>query len=771
MAEGTIDQLTISIKSSASTAAKAIDKLSLSLANLYKNINLDVLNKFNTTLGNISDSAKGATKGLKKLSNADFSGASKGLSRISGTLSSASNFLLKGVNIAAMTSVLKNAVSTASSYYETVNYFNVAMGQFSEEAYAYAQKVSDLLGVDEDQWMNNQATFMSLAATFGNTADNAYLMSKNLTQLVYDLSSLKNVNADVAMQKLRSAFAGEIEPLRDWGVDLSKANLQLVAMEHNITKTFDNMTQAEKSQLRYVTIMNQLEYAMGDLSKTLDAPANQMRVLEASITKAARALGNIFIPLLNMVLPMLISFARIVRIVLEQIAALFNIKFPSVENWNRYSDAVDTYSGSLDKARGRAKKLKKQLAGFDEINNLTTNDSGSGSSPLTGTFGGLGLPTYESLGKNFIDPALEQRIANITVKIKELLPMLVAIGTTIMTWRGYFAALNLIPKLMKLWEWIKNLWVLISANPIMAIIALIAGVIAYVITLYNTSEEFRAKVDAILANIKAKFIEVWGVLKQKIEAISAVLKVAIEAAGNALIWLWNNILVPVGKFLGGVFKAAIIEVVAGITLAKIAFIAVGSVIKTTFTAVVSFFKTTWTTIKGIFEGIITFITGVFTGDWDKAWQGVSDIFASIFNGLKELFKIPINWIIDGINTFIKGLNKIKIPDWVPVVGGKGFHINTIQRLATGGVVSSPTTALIGESGAEAVVPLERNTEWINKVAAQISDSRSDNNETVAVLNSIYQFMQTINFSPTISVDDIGKANSVYTDKRLRIQGV
>ena len=76
-------------------------------------------------------------------------------------------------------------------------------------------------------------------------------------------------------------------------------------------RTVDQMTQAEKSQLRYVTIMNQLEYAMGDLSNTLNQPANQLRVLETAITKCARALGNIFIPLLNMILPLLISFANI----------------------------------------------------------------------------------------------------------------------------------------------------------------------------------------------------------------------------------------------------------------------------------------------------------------------------------------------------------------------------------------------------------------------------------------------------------------------------
>ena len=81
-------------------------------------------------------------------------------------------------------------------------------------------------------------------------------------------------------------------------------------------------------------------------------------------------------------------------------------------------------------------------------------------------------------------------------------------------------------------------------------------------------------------------------------------------------------------------------------------------------------------IKGIFNGIISFISGVFSGNWRQAWEGIKQIFSNIF-------KSPINWIIDGINTFISGLNKIKIPDWVPVVGGKGFNIGKIPRLKVG----------------------------------------------------------------------------------------
>ena len=115
----------------------------------------------------------------------------------------------------------------------------------------------------------------------------------------------------------------------------------------------------------------------------------------------------------------------------------------------------------------------------------------------------------------------------------------------------------------------------------------------------------------------------------------------------------------------------------------------------------------------VLKGIIEFITGIFTGNWKKAWQGVQDIFKGLIDAIAGIFKAPINFIIDGINAFIRGLNKIKIPDWVPAVGGKGFHIDTIPKLAQGGVVEKPTIAMVGEAGKEAVVPLENNTGWID----------------------------------------------------------
>lgn len=138
-------------------------------------------------------------------------------------------------------------------------------------------------------------------------------------------------------------------------------------------------------------------------------------------------------------------------------------------------------------------------------------------------------------------------------------------------------------------------------------------------------------------------------------------------------------------------------------------------------------------LEVVFMGLANFIGGVFSGNWRRAWFGVRQIFESIVSGLSHIFKAPLNFMIDGINKFLSGIGKIKIPDWVPGVGGKGFSIPRIPRLAKGGIVSASTIANIGEAGTEAVIPLQRNTQGLDMIAEKISErlSLSQNDGTGA----------------------------------------
>ena len=308
--------------------------------------------------------------------------------------------------------VIASWITQSNQYIEDLNLFTASMGKYAEEAQNYAEAVSEALGIDPGEFMRNQGVFNTIISGFGVASDKAYLMSKNLTQLGYDISSFFNISFEDAMQKLQSGISGELEPLRRLGYDLSVARLQEEALALGIEKKVSAMTQAEKSQLRYYAIMTQVTTSQGDMARTLNAPANQLRVLQAQVTQCARALGNIFIPALNAVLPYAIALAKIVRMLANSIASLFGFKLPEVDysgisaGASAVGDLADNAgdaSDGLGKAGKAAKKLKNALLGIDELNVLSKDDSssGSGSGSGAGIGGGdlgIDLPTYDFLG-------------------------------------------------------------------------------------------------------------------------------------------------------------------------------------------------------------------------------------------------------------------------------------------------------------------------------------------------------------------------------------
>lgn len=333
---------------------------------------------------------------------------------------------LKALNVAAVAITFRKighfiaqAVTESNKYQEDLNLFTVALGQYAAEAQNYAEKVSDVMGIDPAQWLRNQGVFNTLLTGFGDTAERAQLMSQNLTQLGYDISSFFNISIEDAMQKLQSGISGELEPLRRLGYDLSQARLEQTALNLGIKESVANMTQAEKAELRYYAIMTQVTTAQGDMARTLEAPANQLRILQAQLTQAARAIGNIFIPALNAILPYAIAVVQVIREIANALANLAGFKLTEVDYSGVNSAAVGAGSlaDNLDDAVGAAKKLKQYTAGFDELNVFAPN-TGSGSGAGAGGAGGFDfdLPTYDFLGD-----AVQTRIGEIKKMIEDTL--------------------------------------------------------------------------------------------------------------------------------------------------------------------------------------------------------------------------------------------------------------------------------------------------------------------------------------------------------------
>ena len=189
------------------------------------------------------------------------------------------------------------------------------------------------------------------------------------------------------------------------------------------------------------------------------------------------------------------------------------------------------------------------------------------------------------------------------------------------------------------------------------------------------------------------------------------LQPALQAIGNFI----QNVLAPAFKFVFNTVIAPVVE--------------------NAFNTI----KNLWNgSLKPILQGILDFVTGVFTLNFSKAFSGLVKAVGGIFDGLITAVKTPINAVISVVNGFIKGLNKLKVPDWVPGVGGKGINIPTIPRLEQGGVLERGQVGLLEGNGAEAVVPLHQNKAWISAVAQDMNTAigGSSGAQVVAILTDI-----------------------------------
>ena len=357
-------------------------------------------------------------------------------------------------------------VDAANTYIEDMNLFSVAMGKYAESARNYAQEVANVMGIDPGAWMRYQGVFQTLATGFGVAGDRAAVMSQQLTQLGYDISSFYNIGVENAMLKLQSGLSGELEPLRRIGYDLSQARLEAEALSLGIEKNFSDMTQAEKAYLRYYAILTQVTQAQGDMSRTLDAPSNQLRILKEQAAQAARALGEIFIPALNAILPYAIAVMHVIRDLASEIAAAFGFEMPKVDYsdlstsvtiTDNLSDGMEDVADGIDHANTSAKKFSRTLAGFDQLNiigSVTGGGAGGGGANIDTSGGGfdwnkLPLPTYD-----FIGDSVSERVAAIEEKIKGAIPTIKFFGALL---AGALATVGIIKLISKFKEFVKLL--------------------------------------------------------------------------------------------------------------------------------------------------------------------------------------------------------------------------------------------------------------------------------------------------------------------------
>ncbi len=411
--------------------------------------------------------------------------------------------MAKLVSLKAIAEYLGNAVAKFNDFYEATDMFTVSMGEMTESASQFINKMESLLGIDPTEAMNNMANVYSMVHSFGMASDKAYTLSQNLTQLGYDLASLKNMNPSETFTKLRSAMAGELEPVLQLGVDISQARLQQELLELGFNKQVSTLSQADKATLRYIAIMKQLTYVQGNLGETLSSPANMIRMLKAQLNNLARDIGSLLYPALKSILPPLIAAVELIREFVQWVAKLMGVKVvftdftKSADSVGGIGDAMDDTADSTNKA---AKALKNYTMGFDELNIIdpTQGSSGSGSGASAGNIlGDVDLSGYDMF-KDYVGTSVDE----IKEKVKKLLPIIAGVAAGFAAWEISTALLTALETISTKGGLIKTIFA--GINPVVAMItAAFALATARVVELWQNSEAFRKGIERVRDILKA----------------------------------------------------------------------------------------------------------------------------------------------------------------------------------------------------------------------------------------------------------------------------
>ena len=755
------------------------------------------------------------TSGLKKELDSlktQLSKTEKTVTKTTSGMKKALSSLTKGFTATAIVygliKVGKQAVQTASDLQEVQNVVEVSFGSMSAEVDKFAENALKKFGLSKLSAKQFASTFMAMSNGMGVAAEAGKNMSLNLTALSADMASFYNVEQDVAFTALKSVFTGETETLKRFGIVMTEANLEAYALSQGITKSYSAMSQAEKVALRYSFVLNATKNAQGDFARTSNNWANQVRILKEQFKELAGIIGNgllkvlqPLIILLNKVLGLAISVANS----LSQAFGGKKIKESSTSVSNMASGMGDIASGAEDTSSGlesadkSAKKLKRTLAGFDQLNVLSTSDSGStsgaggGGGDITGLANASYISTeeevesgvskadeyfkqvseiyhkwFDNLPKLKINFDKEQAIEDIKGIGLDVLNTISGLGSFVITIginlandldigklandfislvksvTGLASSLTdvLVPAFEKLYD--------IGLKPVVEWIGekvhdafkTLSGILEdFAKFVEDNAEGFKAwgEILGVVAKAIWSIIEpmadaAWNTFKGLVLAIYEVFKLLLKIlleVGKALVKVvkdpkqaWDDFKSYVGSFFDNMKNKAG-SAVSGI---KEAFKGIPEWFRTTFTKA-------WTNVKNVFS------KGgkVFVGIKDGILSGLKSVINALIKGINKVVAIPFN----GLNA---ALNKIKN---VKILGHKPFSkligtisVPQIPMLAKGGVITSPTIAMMGEyAGAKT------NPEIVTPQSILRETISSSNDELInALLSATGRIIKAINDS-------------------------
>lgn len=616
-----------------------------------------------------------------------------------------SNFesLLHVINLVAdaFTSVISQAMEWDGIQYR----FGRAFGEDAEETYEYIQKINEELGINIQEFMKYSGMYGSLLSGFGLSQDKVSTISIGLSELTYDLWAANNdvVKAyeDVATA-VKSAITGEIEPIRNLGIAMTEASLQeFIDQTHLAGISIEKLSEAQKAEVRYAAMVNGAmnQGIIGTYAREMHTAEGAVRSLSQSFKGLVQALGSLFIPMLQLVIPYVTAFVEILTDAIRAVAAFFGIELFKID-WGESNKGVgDIADGATEAATGlgkaskEAKKLRDYTMGFDELNVINPDSGSAGSGGGAGGAGagatdwGTGLD-LDTLWDDSVFAEASKRVDEIKEKILGFMDewkwTFAAVGAaltglalykswgTILEWgskiSGAFKTVMRVfnefrmgmngASFAPLYTWISKIvsgirtFSGLLTLPVWAGFAVILGsIVSVVIFLY---ENWNEVTEAVKKFFKENIVPKLQEIKKHIDKVT-------DALGP-----FGKIFEKIGSvILKGVGKA--FEIVGGII-----FSTVGGVIATAFNVLVAQIENTIQIFSGVVQivsGVIELVVAIFkNGDvgaaWEKIWDGVVDVA----KGVVGLVTAPVIELVNGIvgwfSNLYTELTGKKLPDIV-----------------------------------------------------------------------------------------------------------
>lgn len=716
-----IDSLSIKIESSSRDATAAIDQMTKALQQLKTAGGLGTIEK------NIQKIANAVTKGMKNVPQ-QFKQAAKAADTfakstdnaahnaesLSGALNGATanlmEFIGNAVGIYSVGQALASALTQAREWDGISARFAEGFADKVDEAYAHVMKLQEALYINDQAFMQYSSNFATLARGFGVAEHAIADMSIGLTELGYDIYAKNNdfYTFEEAMNAVRSAIVGEVEPIRRAGISIMESTLKETAAANGITQSVETMTEAQKAMLRYKAMVDQA-YAsstVGTYIQELGTVEGSSRALAQQLKGLAQTIGSVLMPIVAAVMPYIQAFVLLLTKAIAAIGAFFgvSVKAPTwgsgmdslADSAGGASDAVEDTTSALGGAAKAAKKLKDYTMGFDELNVIKPQDPSSGGGGGGGGGAGLGSDLGLDIDSLWTDAMIESATMKAEKVAQDIIALLQPLKEAILD----IDFQPLLKSIKRLWKALKPFAATIGAGLYWFLMSVLVPLAAY--TIENIIPDFLNTLAALLEWLTPQLQELGMWLAKNKDHIAKVGVALVAFFGAFKLVSWVSTALPLVKgFLttltGGssivtIFRGIITKLFTSVAALTIAFNVGGGGLGGVLAVVKVLFTSFGSTLLGILQAVISPFTAavivvastamVLAANWDKVVEVLKRFAESL--KLQEKF--------DAIKTALSPLlEKLAgLKDLFTVIGTIGATVLAIAM----GVVAGAFNAVI-----------------------------------------------------------------------------